>query len=473
MSALDALKPVLAQWTTRYRRSPLPAFLAWWKGELVGLLPEKWQAWLQDRREVWLASIDGQQLVLQRQGDPGPIASFDLAGDTDNLRAELQRVMGRGPTPDRLTFLTLPQSEVLLRRLPFPAAVEQNLRQVLSFEMDRQTPFRAEQVHFDYHADLDDTGRQLQVDLALVPRPVLDSLLERARAIGLELDGADVLAAGELPQRQGFNFLPEPMRARRSNPQRRLNLILAGASVFLLFLVMQQSLANRAQSLETLRERVEDARSQAHAVVALRGQLNTAVEGAGYLNDKKRDAPSVLRVLGDLSARLPDDTWLERLTFRQGNVEMVGQSGEATKLIALLQDSGTLASPAFAGQISPDARTRKERFNLNARYDFRSDAPLLPQSHQAAEDEAVQAKLAAQETAAANGQPGTAVDGDVDGAASTDDTAGASDSSDPATDANNTDNTDTGTDDQSSDPGPDNESTDDQEGDDADAAGTR
>ncbi|MCK9490274.1 MAG: PilN domain-containing protein [Xanthomonadales bacterium] len=385
MSALDALKPVLAQWTTRYRRSPLPAFLAWWRSELIGCLPEKWRAWLQDRREVWLASIDGQQLVLQRQGQPEPIASFDLSADTDSLRADLQRLLGRGPTPDRLTILTLPQADVLLRRLPFPAAVEQNLRQVLSFEMDRQTPFRAEQVHFDFHADLDDSGRQLQVDLALVPRPVLDNLLERARGLGLELDGVDVLAAAELPQRKGFNFLPETMRSRRSNPQRRLNLILGAASVILLFLVMQQSLANRAQSLDTLRERVEEARSQAHAVVALRGQLNTAVEGAGYLNEKKRDAPSVLRVLGDLSARLPDDTWLERLTFRQGNVEMVGQSGEATKLISLLQDSGTLASPAFAGQISPDARTRKERFNLNTRYEFRPDVPLLPQPSEAVE----------------------------------------------------------------------------------------
>lgn len=384
MSALDALKPVLAQWATRYRRSPVPAFLAWWKGELVGCLPETWQAWLQDRREVWLASIDGQQLVLRRQGGTEPIASLDLAGDADHLRAELQRLLGRGPTPDRLVFLTLPRSEVLVRRLQFPAAVEQNLRQVLSFEMDRQTPFRAEQVHFDFQAEPDDSGRQLQVDLALVPRPALDGQLERARAIGLELDGVDVLADDSPPRRMGFNFLPEPMRARRSNPQRRLNLILGASAVFLLFLVMQQSLANRAQSLETLRERVEEARSQAHAVVALRGQLNTAIEGAGYLNEKKRTAPSVLRVLGDLSARLPDDTWLERLTFRQGNVEMVGQSGEATKLIALLQDSGTLANPAFAGQISPDARTRKERFNLNARYDFRPDEPLLPQGAAAA-----------------------------------------------------------------------------------------
>lgn len=456
MSALDALKPVLAQWTTRYRRSPLPAFLAWWKGELVGCLPEKWQAWLQDRREVWLASIEDGQLLFRRQGQAEPLAGFELGPDTDtdNLRGELQRLLGRGPTPDRLLILTVSQADVLLRRLPFPAAVEQNLRQVLSFEMDRQTPFRAEQVHFDYHADLDDNGRQLQVDLALVPRPALDALLERARNLGLELDGVDVLAAGDLPQRRGFNFLPESMRSRRSNPQRRLNLILAAAAAFLLFLVMQQSLANRAQSLDTLRERVEDARGQAHAVVALRGQLNTAVEGAGYLNEKKRTTPSVLRVLGDLSARLPDDTWLERLTFRQGNVEMVGQSGEATKLIALLQDSGTLASPAFAGQISPDARTRKERFNLNARYEFRPDAPLLPETPQ---------------TAGKPDQAPPAPDaGDAHGGAGADSDAEATDNgAAPAgTDAASASaDTDAG-------PADDNDNADDKEGADADAAGT-
>ena len=60
--------------------------------------------------------------------------SRPLVDQVTTLRAELQRVMGRGPTPDRLTFLTLPQSEVLLRRLPFPAAVEQNLRHLVGAE---------------------------------------------------------------------------------------------------------------------------------------------------------------------------------------------------------------------------------------------------------------------------------------------------------------------------------------------------
>lgn len=51
MSLFDAIKPVTSKWAARYRRSPLPAFFAWWKAELVGCLPARWQTWFQDRRE--------------------------------------------------------------------------------------------------------------------------------------------------------------------------------------------------------------------------------------------------------------------------------------------------------------------------------------------------------------------------------------------------------------------------------------
>ena len=40
--------------------------------------------------------------------------------------------------------------EALVRRVTMPAATEENLRQVLGFEMDRLTPFRADDVYFDY-----------------------------------------------------------------------------------------------------------------------------------------------------------------------------------------------------------------------------------------------------------------------------------------------------------------------------------
>jgi general secretion pathway protein L len=382
MSLFDALKPVTTQWTARYRRSPLPAFLAWWRAELVGMLPARWQAWLQDRRETWLAAIEENELRIQREGSAEPFARFPLDQPADVLRSDVLQLLGRGPNPDRRLILSVPTTAVLLRTLQFPPAVEQNLRQVLSFEMDRQTPFKADQVYFDYRVDPVAAGKQLKVDLALAPRAVVDSLLEQARNLNLSLDGADVPVAGTtVLKRHGFNLLPPAAQTRRANPQLRLNLILGAAAVLLTFMVMQQSVANRVEALEGLRANVETARTEARAVTQLRNQLNTAVSGAGYLAEKKAQAPSVFRVLGDLSERLPDETWLERMTFREGGLEVAGQSDEATKLIALLQQSRTISTPAFMGQISPDARTRKERFTLSARYDLRPDAdPVQGQS---------------------------------------------------------------------------------------------
>ena len=372
MSLFDALKPLTVKWTARYRRSPLPPFFAWWKAELVGCLPVRWQAWFQDRRETWFACIDEHELRFLREGTADPLARFALDREPDALRAELVSLIGREPHPDRRLLLAVPGSDVLARTLQFPIAVEPNLPQVLAFEMDRQTPFKADQVYFDFRAEPEAGGKQLRVDLALTPKSRLDELIERARALDLPLDGADVADDGQSPRRQGFNLLPDFARARRSNPQLRLNLILGAAAGLLLIMAMQQSIANREQALETLRAQVDATRVEARAVTALRTQLNTAVDGAGYLNQRKSQAPSVFRVLGDLSSRLPDETWLERMSFRAGGLEVAGQSDEATRLISLLQGSRVLSGPTFMGQITPDVRTRKERFTLSARYDLRA-----------------------------------------------------------------------------------------------------
>lgn len=397
MSLFDALKPVTNKWAARYRRSPLPAFLAWWKAELVSCLPERWRDWLQDRRDTWFARFGEHELSLWREGADEPLATIALDREPEAVRAELDSLVGRQPHPDRRLILAVPDEAVLQRSLHFPLAVEPNLPQVIAFEMDRQTPFKADQVYFDYRADPAPGGKQLRVDLALTPRAALDHVLERAAGLSLPLDAADVAGSGAMPRRQGYNLLPDSARVRRSDPQRRLNLILIASAALLLILAMQQSVANRERALESLQAAVDETRAEARTVTALRGQLNNAVDGAGYLTQRKLQAPSVLRVLGDLSARLPDETWLERMSFRVGSLELAGQSDEATRLIALLQDSRVLSGPAFMGQISPDARTRKERFTLSARYDLRPGAEIIPESatdvEESSEPEAVEPNI--------------------------------------------------------------------------------
>ena len=129
---------------------------------------------------------------------------------------------------------------------------------------------------------------------------------------------------------------------------------------------MDESLTNRAAAVEAMRAEVEKSNTEARQVAALRKTLADSIAGANFLSDKKRNNPLTVALIDDLSRRLPEDTFLERLQIENGDVQLQGQSKEAAKLISLLGASTCLGDPRLQGQIQPDARTGKERFQIVA-----------------------------------------------------------------------------------------------------------
>lgn len=268
--------------------------------------------------------------------------------------------------PSVRTVYCIPAERVLTRVMSLPAAATENLRQVLAFEMDRQTPFKADQVYFDSRVlGHDASGRNAQVELVLIPRAQLDQELA-ILPVATELDGVDSWRAAPGEGRRQTNLLPPEKRARRRNMRLPLNLGLAALALILLFVNMDESLANRATALESMQAEVDKANNEAKQVAALRKTLADSISGANFLTDKKRKGPLTVALLDDLTRRLPEDTYLERLQIENKQVQLQGQANEAAKLIALLGASPCLGNPGFQGQVQPDARTAKERFQINA-----------------------------------------------------------------------------------------------------------
>jgi general secretion pathway protein L len=349
-----------------YAASPLSRFLTWWGHELVGLLPARVRALLAERRDEVLLGLDAGSLWLERRGRRVlERQRFDRAGDTVELRAALAAATRDDEQPPRV-LLALPASRVLRRPLSLPAAAEQNLRQVLAFEMDRQTPFRADQVYYDCRvAGRDEATRTLAVELAAVPRAALDPDLAALGELGIALDGVDM--AGADGRAEGFNLLPAERRAVRRNVWLQVNLGLAAAVLVLLGVVMAQSVGNREQALAALREQTTARRDAAREVAALRNELKTAVEGANFLAERRRARPPISDLVLDATERLGNDTWLQRLSLNGDQLQLQGQSREAAGLITILQQSPMMEAPALQGAITPDARSGKEQFLIQAR----------------------------------------------------------------------------------------------------------
>lgn len=365
MSLADVLTPPLSRLKARYAASPLPRFFAWWMGELLGVLPVRWRDRLVvHEAELWLHADDASLQVcraIDRRSQE--LARLPLTPVSD-LQGRFEQAVGDELGGLRRVLLLSP-ALVLRRRLSLPAVARDKLRTMLAFELDRQTPFRAEQVYFDTrvlaHAP---DARQLPLELALVQRDVLEQALAQLGPLAGALDSVDV-RDGEA--RLGCNLLPVERRRRRELRHVWINLGLAIGSVLLLLIAMNQLVDNREQAVVQLEAEVERQRSAARGVGQLRAQLDEAATAANFLAVQKAARPSIVELLAALTEILPDDTHLERLTVgSDGNLHMTGQSQQAAQLIERLQGSTLIRNPALAGSIQPDPRSGKDRFNITA-----------------------------------------------------------------------------------------------------------
>jgi general secretion pathway protein L len=360
MAVLDVLadglgKPA-ARLRARWLASPLPAWFDAWLAALLLWLPERWRGALRSSdSRLWLLPAADGGWTLRGGGDHDTETAVP-AGSTLSL-TQFPR--------DRARWLLLPATAVLRRELRLPLAAAERLRDLLRHQIDRETPFTADQVAFDARVlGRDESGKQIRVALVVLPIATLNTHVAAATAIAGGLRGIDV--ADEDGHPLGLNLLPSTQREHRRDPTVQLNLLLAGISVLALFYAGWQSLDNRRGAVAALSAEVETQRTAARQTAALRKRLDDAVEGASFLAQARSERPRVIDLLNDLSERLPDGTWLERLNIADRRVIVVGYSNQASALVARLQQSPHLGAPALAGSLQPDPRSGRDRFTITA-----------------------------------------------------------------------------------------------------------
>jgi general secretion pathway protein L len=105
----------------------------------------------------------------------------------------------------------------------------------------------------------------------------------------------------------------------------------------------------------------------------VRQELEKARQGSTVVLQLKWDEPRVIDLLRELTDRIPDDTWVQSLEYQNQEVQLRGESGQATALIGLLEEAPGFEGVSFRSPVTQVARTGKERFNLA--FTFSPEAP--------------------------------------------------------------------------------------------------
>lgn len=346
-------------------RPGVGGFWRWWTGALAQWLPPRLRT---------LLGLAQERLLLQREGDGLRLAldrgdglreagvlpwTAHEAADGDALLAALLAPR----IADLPRWLLLPAGAGLRRRLSLPAAAVERLRDVVAFEIDRQTPFAASDVHFDARV-LARAGDQAQVELVVVPRATVDAALASLGTLAGTVAGVDIAGDDGVPLR--IDLLAGAQRHRRADPWRPWNLAFAALALVAAALAMWQLLGNRRAAADEFEAQAQARARQARQVAQERRQLVDLVEGMDFLQQARAARPTTVEVLDELGRRLPDSTYLEKLSIEGDQILLIGQSKEASALVGQLEGSKLWRSPALTGALQPDPRTGRDRFTLTA-----------------------------------------------------------------------------------------------------------
>jgi general secretion pathway protein L len=354
-----ALQPLRFRYAAPLQRR-FAGFWSWWTGELHALLPKSARDAIARRRQKLFVETDGNdlQVCLGTFADTREILRLPL-GAADAPGSDLPRDVQQ-------TILLLPADKVLSKSLTLPLAAEENLREVLAFEMDQHTPFPASKVYYDFVV----TGRaadtqELSVDLVYSPKSAVDTLLESTMLHGFEVDVVTSRSrdGGNL---HGVNLLPQEQRRVRRFNVHRLNVALATLCGVLLVTAIMVPIVQKNRATLVLEEQVQAAAVAAREGSQLRQDLEKMADASRFLIEKKQTEILAVQLIDEISRILPDHTWVGRLDLSDSELQLQGQSSASSSLIAIVESSPYFENARFRSPVVQVAGTDADRFHLSA-----------------------------------------------------------------------------------------------------------
>jgi len=375
------------------RASGLVGFWRWWTAELAPLVPSGARNAFARRRLRPVIAFDGNVATLWRPVMRDGALAMEIAG-TVALDGDAQAVAAAGARAlddiaqgapggapaTRRVRLAIPSRTALRRALTLPAAVEESLRQAVGYDLDRLTPFKADELYYDAAVVSRDPSKQtIGVDFAAVRRPIVDAAIAHATAWGGEVRSVspDDPAAANLSR---LNLVPDELRTVPAAWKRWQFWAPIGALAIVALAAVVLPLWQKRELAISIINRSEAVRQQAAVSERLRAELERAAGDYNFALERKHQWPPMVRVLDTVTRALPDDTWLTQLEVRtlpkgkerDRELVMRGESGNAGRLIPVLEESGLVT------QVAPRSPTTKIQPGPGEVFDLGAQLKPLP-----------------------------------------------------------------------------------------------
>lgn len=346
----------------------LAGFFRWWGRELGTLLPTRLRQIIDESSGLLVIEpkIDRLEIIYETRTQTQNLGEYEL---NDLGRSKfLELINNRQEIGNAEVLIRLPKEYVVDKKIFVPEAAAKNLQQVIRYELDRYTPFKADQVYFDFVIEgKDKINNQIKLLLLASPKEKLNLLIEDILNWGLTpaLVDCEQTPRGRDKKSQQYNLLPEEYRHKKNQMPKIimlamivLMLLFAGsAAIFPLWLEFQivEELTEQSRKAERLAIKVDDTKKQ----------VDELYEVTNELINNKQNVPSLVEMLDVLSKLMQDDTWLTKLKYSNNKLEIHGRSPTASVLISTFEKNEMFNNTKFISPVNQDKKTGLEWFQIS------------------------------------------------------------------------------------------------------------
>jgi general secretion pathway protein L len=333
-------------------------FLRWWLRQLLDLLQPALKIVQDNFNRAVVVEIGDQKVLLHERVRRRDVLFFTWALDDTVISAVCQAMQCRGA--QGRVILRLPPGQLLELSVTIPLAAEREIEQILTYEMDRLTPFPAEQVFWTFSVLQRDHARKLlELRLSLLPRKAVENWTELLLRAGVKLD------ALELPAFDGDTRVISLEQADERRTRKPL-LSLARSTCAIAFSALILPVFLQYLALERVEARISALRPAFEQAEAVRAP-SAPWEGAGDLIAVQRmRVGDPLTALVSVAELLPDDTFLDKFTLDQRKLTISGNSASAAKLMSLISGSSSIKNPTFVQALVRSGNGKTDSFSIRA-----------------------------------------------------------------------------------------------------------
>jgi len=356
-------------------------FFRWWKRELSFLVPEKIRRLLDDARGTLIVRPAGNQLELTYIVD-GHAESLIKLERNESGGAQYKALLAADERLAKANLIfRLTNRYAIQKEISLPAAAEENLHQVVAYELSRYSPFNTEQAYFAVkRLNVDNEPGHVRVLLIITDRKVLDGFYEDLKAMGMAPQIVDYEGLPNDPEQsdENYNLLPESLRLKTAKAPRLIYSILFGLIFLLLAAVMALPVWFEFQAVKDLENKIIPIEKEAKKIKAFQSEIDSVIDETRKLIEEKNAAPAILVMLNTLSSLIKDDTWLTYFQYTDNQLQIQGESPAASTLISVLEASDLFANARFVSPVTQDNISKLERFQITV-----DTASVEPPGHSA------------------------------------------------------------------------------------------